>query len=195
MINLFDSDNYPDSEPTELVAGSRWGWTRSDITAAYPTASYTLLYRFSLQSGLFGVWDITATKTGDVHIVDEAQAGTAGFTAGDYLWKAVIVRDSDSEEVVVEQGMVKISADLSSAGDSRSYAAKVLDAIQATILGTASKDQGAYAIGGRSLSLRPITELMELEKDFIKRVQSEKNAINRKAGRTVNSRVLVKMSA
>ena len=195
MQNQFDSDNFPDEEPGELVAGARWGWTRSDITAAYATATYTLKYRFSLQSGQFGVWDITALKTGDVHIVDEAQAATAGFTSGVYQWQAYIVRDSDSEEVVVDSGLVTVVAEFTAGDDTRSYVAQVLDAIQATILGTASKEQGAYSIAGRSISMRPITELMELEKEFKKRYQSELDAIDRKAGRSTNNRVLVKMSA
>lgn len=195
MNNLFDTANYPDGEPSDLVAGARWGWTRGDITAVYPTATYTLKYRFSLQSGLFGMHSVTAAKTGDVHIVDMDQADTAGFTSGEYQWQAYVVRDGDSEEVVVDSGLTTIVAEFSAGEDTRSYVAKVLDAIQATLLGTASKEQEEYTIAGRTIINRPITEIMELEREFKKRLKSEKDAIERKAGRSVNNRVLVKMSA
>ena len=195
MQNQFDTDNFPDGEPSELVSGARWGWTRSDITAAYPTVEYTLTYRFSLQSGNFGSRNITAAKTGSVHIVDQAQADTAGLIAGAYQWQAYVVRDSDNEEVVVDSGLVTIVAEFKAGVDTRSHVAKVLDAIQATLLGTASKEQEEYTIAGRTIINRPITELMAMEKEYKKRLKSEMDAIERKAGRSTNNRVLVKMSA
>jgi hypothetical protein len=195
MQNLFDIANFPDGEPSELVAGSHWGWTRSDITAAYPTAEYTLKYRINLQSGLFSSWTIAAAKTGAVHVIDQAKAATSGFTAGDYQWQAVLVRDSDSAEVVVDTGMLVISAEFTNGVDTRTFAVKALGAIQATLLGNASNAQQEFTISGKTVISRSYTEMLKLEEVFIKRVNAEKNAIERKAGRPVKSRVLIKMSA
>lgn len=196
MNNLFDSDNYPDEEPTELVAGNRWAWTRSDITAAYPTATYTLKYRFSLLDGTNFTEEFTAGKTGDVHIVEQATTATSAYPAGEYRWQAVIVRVSDSEEITVDTGLVAITPDLDGdAVNAASWVYEVLTAIRATIKGTASEKQAAYSIGGRSLSLRSLTELLDLEREFSKRWDREKAEIERKAGRATRNRVLVTMGA
>lgn len=196
MLNQFDSTTYPDAVPAELTAGARWAWTRSDITAAYPTASYTLKFRFSEMASPYTQQTVTAGKVSSAHVVTVAIADTAGaYPAGDYNWQAIVVRDSDDEQVLVDQGMVKILPDVATAGATASWVYRVLSAIRATIEGTASKEQSAYSIGGRSLSLRSVAELLELEKEFAKRWREEKNAIDRNAGRTSGSRVLVKMSA
>ncbi len=184
MQNLFDSSAYPDSVPAELTAGSRWAWKRPDITSTYPTATYTLKFRLSLLAEPFSDYSITASKVSSAHVVEVATSVTNGYAAGDYGWSAVVVRDSDSEEVVVDQGFITIKPDLgASPGDTRSWVYKVLTAIRATIEGTASKEQSGYSIGGRSLSLRTPGELLELEREFSKRWNQEKAKANIAAGR------------
>jgi hypothetical protein len=196
MQNQFDVSAYPDAVPSTLTAGSRWAWTRSDITDAYPTASYTLKFRFSLLADPYTDYSIVASKVSSAHVVEVATSVTSGYAAGDYSWFAVIVRDSDSEEVTVDTGFVTIQPDMGAApGDTRTWVARVLAAIRATIEGTASKEQSGYSIGGRSLSLRTPGELLELEREFHKRWKQEQAEINRAAGRTAVSRVLIKMSA
>ena len=44
MGNAFDSANYPEGEPEELVVGDRWLWKRTSLSADYPTADYSLSY-------------------------------------------------------------------------------------------------------------------------------------------------------
>lgn len=196
MQNQFSVENYPDQVPSELTAGARWAWTRSDITDAYPTSAYTLSFRFTELASPYTQQTITAGKVTSAHVVEVAIADTAGaYVAGDYSWQAIITRDSDDEQALVDQGIVKILPDITGAGATSSWVYRVLTAIRATIEGTASKEQSAYSIGGRSLSLRSVAELLELEKDFARRWRDEKNAIDRNAGRTSGSRVLVKMSA
>lgn len=192
MNNLFDSDNYPDQEPKTLVLGARWAWTRSDITEAYPPASYTLKYRFILQSGTDYDFTITASKTASAHVVEVAIATTAGHVAGDYIWQAVAVRDSDSEEVVVEEGLAEIKA---KTGDIRTHTLKTLQAIRATIEGKASKDQMSVAVNGYSLSKYSFLELQQLERDYSIRWENEKRDLNRKNGRAGRAKVLTKLGA
>lgn len=191
MKNLFDSDNYPDVEPEELVSGERWAWKRSEITDAYPTASYTLKYRFSLQKSPFTTFTITASKTNSEHVIEVAQADTVQKTPGEHLWQAVVVRDSDSEEVTVGQGFITLVPEYTGTDDTRSWTYRVLIAIRATIEGTASSDQESYSINGRSLSRRSLEELMALESEFSRKWEAEKA----KKNPNVNTRVLVKMSA
>ena len=196
MENKFDTASYPDSVPAELTAGSRWAWTRSDITAAYGTSLYTLKFRFSLLEDPFTDYEITAGKVSAAHVVEVASADTAAYTAGAYTWTAVVVRDSDSEEVSVDTGFLSIKPDLgASPGDTRSYVYQVLTAIRATLLDSATKSQKRLVINGRELENRSHSELLGLEREFSKRWREEQRDIDRKAGRPAGSRVLVKMSA
>lgn len=195
MDNLFDSDNYPNREPDELPVGGRWAWKRPDITKAYPTATYTLKYRFSILTSTGTVTEISASKVSAEHVVEISQTTTEAYTAGDYFWQAVVVRDSDNEEVVVDSGYWVLAPNLDSAVDTRSHTYKVLVAIRATIEGTATKDQESYSIAGRSLNRRSIPELTQLEREYARRWKNEMDAKRRKSGRTVSNRVLAKMSA
>lgn len=195
MENRFDSDNYPSREPDELVVGERWAWKRPDITDAYPTATYTLVYRFSILTSTGTVTSITAGKVSSAHVVEVSQATSGNYAAGEYYWQAVVVRDSDSEEVIVDSGYWTIVTDLDSAVDTRSHNYITLMAIRANIEGTATKDQQSYSIAGRSLNRRSIEELTTLERDYARRWKAEKEEKRRKSGRTQSNRVLAKMSA
>jgi len=196
MINEFDSDNYPDAIPSELTAGSRWAWTRSNITSAYPTTLYTLKFRLSLLESPFTDFEIDASKVSSAHVVEISQASTTGYTSGEYSWSAVVVRDSDSEEIIVDRGFLSILPDMgASPGDTRSWIYQTLVDVRAALKESALKGYSSYAIGGRSMVLRSHEELIAMEKEFTKRWNNEKAEVERKAGRSVNSRVLVKMSA
>lgn len=196
MENAFDSSNYPDGVPAELTAGSRWAWTRSDVTGVYSTSLYTLKFRFSLLDSPYSDYEVEAGKVASSHVVEVASNDTKGYAAGAYSWAAVVVRDSDGEEVTVDTGFTSIKPDLgASPGDTRSYVYQVLAAIRATLLDSATKSQKRLVINGRELESRSYSELLGLEKEFTKRWRDEQRDIDRKAGRNAGSRVLVKMSA
>lgn len=190
MNNLFDTDNYPDAVPDELVVGTLWGWKRSDITDAYPTASYTLKFRVVQLDSPYTEYEVTASKASSEHVVQVTD--TASYAKGDYRWLAIVTRDSDSVTVQVDEGLVTLRP---AAGQDDSHAYRVLQKIRAVIEGTASREEESYSINGRSLNLRSPEQLVELEKEYAKRWRKEKAALERKAGRTAKSRVLVKMEA
>lgn len=196
MENGFSSANYPNAVPEQLTAGSRWAWTRSEVTTTYPTASYTLKYRIRPLDLSSAGWEITASKIALAHVVEVSQATTKVYQSSECEWSAVIVRDSDSEEITIEQGHVTIRAEYgANPGTTRSWVYETLAAIRLNLKGTASKEQAAYSIGGRSLSLRTPAELLDLEREFSKRWRLEKQSSDRAAGRIAVGRVLVKMSA
>lgn len=190
MNNLFDTDNYPDAVPSELVAGSLFGWKRSDITAAYPTTDYTLKFRLVRLDSPYTEYEITAGKVASEHLIQETS--TASYAAAEYRWLAIVVRDSDSVTVQVDEGLLTIRP---LAGQDNSHVYRTLMAVRAVIEGTASREESAYSINGRSLSVRTPAELMELEREYSKRWRQEKAALDRQAGRAAKSRVLVKMEA
>ena len=50
MANLFDSSNYPETEPAQFTAGDRITWKRTDLGADYAPASYSLKYSARLEN-------------------------------------------------------------------------------------------------------------------------------------------------
>lgn len=190
MINQFESANYPDKEPKTLINGTRWTWTRSDITETYPTASYTLKYCVS-HPDEDRDYTITADKVDNAHVV-EVSSATSNFKPGDVMWKAVIVRDSDSEEVIVDEGFFEVRAQK---GTIASHTYKVLSAIRAVLENKATKDQSSYSINGRSINRYSFEELTKLEKQYLARWHKEKNQIDVKNGRKVKNRTLVRLNA
>lgn len=191
MNNLFDSTNYPDTEPRELVIGSRWAWKRPDITSVYATSAYTLKYVFADQDGSQDI-TITASKVDSAHVVELASTVTATYKPSDFKWKAIIVRDSDSEEIVLDEGFATV---VKQKGNVSSHVYKVLMAIRAMLEEKATKDQMSYTINGRTLQRYTFDQLMKLEAQYARRYKKEQDAINLKNGRSTKSRVLTKLGA
>jgi len=189
MQNKFDTANYPTSEPRTAIARDRWVWRRPDIAAAYPTDTYELSYRFTNQADSSDVQEAFATESGGDYVIEIEASDTELFSAGTWAWSAVVLRSSDSLEVVVDRGFLEVTAEASA-----SHTLKVLQAIRATIEGTASEEQSRIEIGGRVLERRSIEELTRLEQAYSRRWKQEQAAVERAAGRPV-SRTLIKMRA
>tara|TARA_Y100001938_G_C8090046_1_gene434462 strand:- start:2790 stop:3377 length:588 start_codon:yes stop_codon:yes gene_type:complete len=162
MSNIFDRVNYPTQEPDTLVVGDRWVWRRDDLVSDYPLDEYALEYRFTEDStGNTNAFTIAATEAESTYLIEIASAVTANLVAGDYQWAAFIIRSSDSQRVVIDQGRTEILPNLqNTTADLRSHAKKVLDAIEAVLENRASQDQMSYSIAGRSLSRMSIDDLM-----------------------------------
>lgn len=162
MSNIFNRVNYPTQEPDTLVVGDRWVWRRDDLVSDYPIADYALEYRFTEDStGNTNAFTIAATEADSTYLVEITSGVTANLVAGDYQWAAFIIRSSDSQRVVVDQGRTEILPNLqNTTADLRSHAKKVLDAIEAVLENRASQDQMSYSIAGRSLSRMSIDDLM-----------------------------------
>jgi len=167
MANLFDSTNYPTTEPDKIIAGDRIAWKRSDLDSDYPIASYSLKYSARLENAGSTEIEITATESGSDYIVEVGQSTTAAYTAGVYHWQAYIIRTADSERITVDSGTWEVKANRDAATtDPRNHVKKVLDSIEATIEGRASKDQESYSIAGRSLGRTPIADLILLRDKY-----------------------------
>lgn len=173
-MNLFDAANYPTREPAQLVVGDRWAWKRADLAVDYPVASYSLKYSLRLLGAGTTEIEITAGETGGEYVIEVASATTAGKTAGTYAWQAYITRTSDSERVLVGQGTVELVANRDVATtEPRSYARRMLAAIEAVMENRASKDQEEYSIQGRSLKRTSLPDLMVWRDRFREEVRQE----------------------
>ena len=194
MANLFDRDNYPNQEPDTLVVGDRWLWRRDDLVSDYPLADYALEYRFTEDStGNTNAFTIAATEADSTYLVEIASAVTANLVAGDYQWAAFIIRSSDSQRVVVDQGRTEILPNLqNTTADLRSHAKICLDNIQAVLENRASQDQMSYSIAGRSLSRMSIDDLMTFRNryraEYSKEIKLARIKNKQDTGNTIKAR-------
>jgi hypothetical protein len=163
--------------PTELRANFDVSFSvigGADVPAGY-TPKFVLGGATSLiKSGAVSDNDITFALTA---------SETTNLTTGQY-WYQVVAEDGLGARVFITEGTIYVIGKITGAGtfDGRSVAEKILEAIDATILGKATADQQSYVIqsgsGSRSLSRIPVTELRELRKDYAAIVAAEKRSSN-----------------
>lgn len=158
----------------KLTAGMKWSW--SVALDDYSAADYSLAYYFRGAKTL----DVAGVADGTGWTVEAAAVDTAKLTAGMYSWSLVVTSLSDAtEKYELARGEVEIVADLSTAAegyDGRSWVKKMLDAIRANLLGTASRVEQEYSVQGRLLRLASRKELEELEREFAQRYRDELEA-------------------
>ena len=163
MRNAFDSANYPTSEPTELVAGDRWAWKRSDLNSDYSNAAYTLKYALRLQATVATEIEITASASGLDYIIEVGSSTTAAYTVGRYTYQAYITRDSDSERLTIGSGDIVLLANRDAATTNPiSNLRQRLENLDAAILTITTKTASAYSIAGRSFSYVDLPELQRM---------------------------------
>lgn len=176
-MNLFDSANYPECEPDEIIAGHYNAWKRTDIGVDYPPASYALSYTAILETDPDEKITIDASEDGSDYVVELAKATTADYKVGRYHWQAQITRSSDSEIITIDSGTFDIKADFDAAPkDPREHCEIVLEAILAVIEKRATKDQMSYSIANRSLGRMPIADLLRFRDQY----RGEVHVLNRK---------------
>lgn len=143
---------------------------------SYPPADgWTLKYRLVPRVSGTPI-AITAATEGDHYRVQVGPTTTAAWLAGEYSWSSWV--EKSGARVTVDDGTITLLPDpaIVTARDSRTHAAKVLDAIRAVIENRASLDQEEYTIGGRSLRRTPLSELRVLEQRYASRVANEEAA-------------------
>lgn len=187
MANLFDSINAISGEPQEIVSGDFIQWKRDDLTADYPSDSYTLKYSARLQGNGGVEIEITA---GSDHLVQVTSATSANYAAGTYNWQAYITRNSDSARIAVTSGIWKVIAnrDLDST-DPRSEAEINLQKCLDVYAGRIGTDVDSYSISGRSLTKLKPEELRKEINYWQGKVNQERNKAAIKAGKASSSTI------
>lgn len=171
--------------PERLIAGDS---IDLDITLAdYPADEYTLSYALANSAAVI---EWTAAADGTDYNLAVASATTSAYTAGVYAVQ-VYVTDSGGERTTIHEGSLEIASGFAGADatDTRSHVKKVLDAIEATIYGTASQAEAAYSIEGRSLSRRSTDELYKLRARYLAEYRAELRAQALQAGKTRGNQV------
>lgn len=169
MANLFDAANSPTTEPTEIVVGDYIQWRRVDLGTDYPNTAYAATYVARITGGGANEIQLAGSAYGNDYLFAVSSATSALFTPGYYHWQLEIVRNSDSNRIVVDRGDFRAIVDLDvNQSDPRSHAEIMVDKIETVLQGRADADVLSYSINGRSLSKMAPTELSEW-RDYYKR--------------------------
>jgi len=166
--NLFDTPSGIPSEPVRLRAGDSWKWTTA-FDGYSPADGWTLKYVFnapevarvalpddSAQAGTDGSFDVTVPAS-----------ATTGITPGTYDIYAILVNGSEQRTIELESVAVLANiAGATSAADTRSFAKKTLDAIEAAIAGDTSPHVQEYEIHGRRVRYMERALLLQYRAQF-----------------------------
>ena len=193
MANLFDSTNYPTTEPEVLTIGDRLAWKRTDLGSDYAPASYALTYNARLQGAGSTTFSITASESGDDYLVEVASATSAAYTPGTYNWSAYITRSSDSERVEIDSGVWSVDLNLAaSTDDPRTHAAVMVDKLEATLESLAAKLTTSYSIADRSNTLRSMEECKQQLREYRAEVRRETYIARAKNGQRTGETILTR---
>ncbi|MBU1701454.1 MAG: hypothetical protein KJ970_13230 [Candidatus Eisenbacteria bacterium] len=145
-------------EPDEFTIGDTVQF-KILLSDYLPSDGWTLTYYF-VKDG--DQQSIAGSDNGDgYHLITLDVTASGAFTAGLYRWKACASKRS--ERYTLRTGRIEAKPDyaLATEGlDDLEHVKKVLDALEATILGKASVDQLGYSIEGRSLDRIPPEDLL-----------------------------------
>lgn len=163
-------------EPKQITAGLSYSWTKK-LPLYLASAGWTLGYSIVSQNAQY---DVTVVANGDDFDVSILKADSAKFEAG--MFKLIGYVDDGTDRIQVFCNDLVIVPDFTKASDRRSYAAKTLEAIEAMLLKSASKDQQAVMVDGQSLTRRTVADLLTLRDRFQREVRAEKRAADIAAG-------------
>lgn len=168
--------------PAKLSIGDTWSWT-STFTD-YPATTWSVTFYFQNKAAEF---EVTAAAAGSDHLAAIAAGSTAAFKPGRYHWRARAAAGAVFN--TIDEGWLDVVADPSAKSvDPRSDARRMLDALNATLLGRASSDQLAMTIGGRSLSKIPLPELIAWRDRLTSEVSTEEKGAKAGLSRHLKSR-------
>lgn len=169
--------------PTALIAGNTWQWDRE--YGDYPASTWTATAYFENKAKTFST---VGVASGSAHRFTIAAATSAAYPPGRYK---VSVRVTDGSQVfIAETGYCEVEADPAAAGtrDTRSWARRTLDAVEAFLEGNASTAQQSMSIQGRSISRWSLPELTAWRDSLKLEVQKEQQGSRAGAGRNLKVR-------
>jgi hypothetical protein len=173
----------PETLPTALIAGNTWQWDRE--YGDYHAGTWTAIAYFENKAKTFSA---VGVASGSAHRFTVAAATSATYPPGRYK---VSVRVTDGSEVfIAETGYCEVEADPAAAGtrDTRSWARRTLEAVEAFLEGNASTAQQSMSIQGRSISRWSLPELTEWRDKLRQEVKTEEQGSRAGLGRNIKAR-------
>lgn len=192
MANLFDPANAPEGVPEELVVGDFFQFKVSTLSSDYPNNLYTMNFVARIAKGNSSEISITATASGDDYLFTQASSVTASHDVGHYHYQLEVVRNSDSNRLVVDRGELDVKSDYDNNVDPRGHAELMLDKIEGILEGKADSDVSSYSIAGRSLTKFSPEELVDWRNYYRKEVALHKRDEAIKHGRKTKSTILMR---
>lgn len=169
------------SEPKEIYAGATAIWTRE--AGDYPASDgWSLEYVLAGRNGRHVVNGGLITASGSTYTITVPMAETATWAGGEYGWRLFATKEGDRRHV--QNGMLQVIPATKTATDTRSHARRMVDALEATLEGKASKDQSEINIGGKSLKRFSFAELSVELARWQRIVQQEEDAAKVAGGMT-----------
>jgi hypothetical protein len=176
----------PNEIPTKLISGDTFKW---DIDLSdYPASEgWTLTYECR---GPQALATITATNTGDTYNISVPATTTDDWDPGFYYYQAYVTLSDERYSVDSSffQVVDNLSA-LSGAYDGRSDIKTALDALDASIAGSAGKDQLQMQIAGQMITRMTPQQRIFLRDWLRSQYQTELDEIARAQGKK-NSRIV-----
>ena len=193
MANAFDPATSPTVEPSEVVVGDFIQWRRTDLSDHYPNDEYTATYIARITGGGNTEIELAGTAYGEDYLFTVSSATSADFVPGYYHWQLEILRNSDSNRIVIDRGAFDAIVDLDQGGaDPRTHAEIMLTKIETLLEGKADSDVANYSINGRSLTKLGIAELIEWRDYYEAKVIKQRRKEQIKLGRAVPATVKVR---
>jgi len=193
MANLFDAANAPTTEPVTVVVGDFIQWKRTDLGTDYPNNLYTATYVARITGGGANEITLTGTASGEDYLFTVESADSADFAPGYYHWQLEIVRNSDSNRIVVDRGVFTAIVDLDvNQSDPRTHAEIMVSKIESLLSGKADADVSSYSIAGRSLTKLSFSELVEARDYYKREYQKEVIAERIRRGKSTGATVKVR---
>lgn len=175
------------NEPNKLYINMDATWTES--LSDYPASlGYVLKYTVTNASYQIAISSSASSDNPDSHTVTIASADTATWHAGKYQYLKYV--EKSGKKYPISQGSIEIVASVFAANDQRSFAQRMIDAIEATMEGRATKEQTALTINGRSIQYLSLTELISARAHFVELVKQEEVKAKIAAGVSVGNKIL-----
>lgn len=189
----------PDSfEPTEIIAGDTLAWTKD--LADYPaTDGWHLSYRLRGNTNYDIAWGTHVTTDGAGFSISVPAATTSSWVPGNFWLFGFVTDGTERHQIIKVQVTVQPdSQTVSQSYDGRSHARKALDAIEAVLEGSASREESMYQLdfGGkmRQLQFCPKEELIKMRNYYKREVDSELAAERIAKGLGGKSQILVRFT-
>jgi len=178
------------SEPIEINAGDTITWLRS-------LPLYSAVDGWSLNYALRGpsAINISAIGTGTEHQVSIDPVTSGGYVSGLYAIQGYVTNGIN--RVTIYNGNVTIQPDLVASGagyDGRSFAKRMLDAIEAVSENRASKTQLETNIDGTLLKYKTDEQLAVLRIRYLNEYRAEQRRAGIKNGKKSGRRILMRFT-
>ena len=188
-------ETIPNYEPREITPGETLEWTKE--LADFSASEWTLKYYFR---GAGPGFDVTAEASGDTHAI--SVVAPAEMVEGAYYWQAWAEKGSEKHLVARGESKCKrsfVSVTTATTVDARSTVKQILDAIDAMILGKATRDQQEYVVNsglgsGRQVKRIPIPDLIVLREHYARLYAQELRAARVNKGGSYFKNVGVRFS-